>query len=384
MVLRPAVPLAAVLSAALPMVGSVAFARARQQQPEPIILSSVECGDCGIGLERAARLGEDSGPGRIERTDVLVQRGNGDYVLHVSFDPGFMHVFNSDGTFRERVGRQGQGPGEFLTIQEIIAFGRDELIAFDYQNQRGNIVDGSGMTVGTVPLRGVVPRQTGVVAFPRDSLLVINRHLRTPDKVGNPLHLVDFNGHVLRSFGSSRNVEVDLDEQTYRRRLAGSPDGAVWAGSLGHYVLDQWSHDGVHLKSYRRQADWFVTQDPHVPLSPEGGRFSEVMDIDVDAQAEQLWVLVQVPGTNDDWADGLISEEYGGRREYGPGDYSKIYDTMVEVIDVRTDRLIASERVGPALRRFVGRGLVSSFGIDTSTGVEYMDVWRVRLVQPDH
>lgn len=377
------VPRSLVLVVALPLVGTVVFGRAEHQEPKPIALSSIECSGCAVDLIQTIRLGDDSGPGMIERTDVLVQRGNGDFVLHLQFDPGFLSVFDSDGIFRERIGGQGQGPGEFRTIQELIAFGNDELIAFDYQNQRGSIISVGGETVRTIPLRGVLPTQTGVVASQGDSLLVINRHIRTPDRVGYPLHLVDFNGNVRTSFGARGDVEVNTDEKLYKRRLAESPDGSVWAASLRPYVLNQWSRDGLRVKSYTRQPEWFVIEDPFVPISPEGGRYSEVLDIDFDAQAGQLWVLIQVPSLDDDWASGLISEEYGGRREYGPGDYSKIYDTMVEVIDVRDDRLIASQRFDPAFRRFVGRGLISSFGVDTKRGVEFIDVWRVGLVQPN-
>ena len=40
--------------------------------------------------------------------------------------------------------------------------------------------------------------------------------------------------------------------------------------------------------------------------------------------------------------------------EYGPDDYSKIYDAMVEVIDVANNRLLVSERVGSGAKE-IGR-----------------------------
>ena len=75
-------------------------------------------------------------------------------MLHLQYDPGFMHVFDSDGGFLGRIGKQGTGPGEFLTVQ-IITWGPDMLIAFDYQNQRGSVLDDKGETLTTIPLRGM-------------------------------------------------------------------------------------------------------------------------------------------------------------------------------------------------------------------------------------
>lgn len=353
-----------------------------QERPTVFDLSEYSCPECSIRLEHALRIGDDSGPGRIERTDVVTQRGDGTFVVHLQFDPGFMQTFGPAGEYLGRFGKQGGGPGEFQTIQELIALETNSIVAFDYQNQRATILNGEGQARATIPLRGFLPSQTGVVAFPEDSLLFLCAHVRTADRVGYPLHLVDFGGRVRRSFGAPPNVVVDLDEKQFKRRLAGSPGGNVWAAHLRDYVLDEWSLAGVQLRSYRRHPEWYVVEDPYVPISPRGGRFSEVMDIELDRQSGHLWVLVQVPSSDADWADGLISEEYGGKVEYGPGDYDKLYDTMVEVIDVQNNRLLASQRVAPALRRFVAPNLASSFGSDPTTGVEFLNVWRVTLLGP--
>ena len=70
---------------------------------------------CGITLVVEKEFGEDSGPGMIEAAAVLgwVDASRRLYVAGVS-PVSHIRVFGPDGTFLRRIGRPGEGPGEFL------------------------------------------------------------------------------------------------------------------------------------------------------------------------------------------------------------------------------------------------------------------------------
>jgi hypothetical protein len=54
-------------------------------------------------------------------------------------------------------------------------------------------------------------------------------------------------------------------------------------------------------------------------------------------------------------------------------------DTMVEVIDLATGKLLVSQRFDPVLWRMIDDGLVYGDGEDGS-GSSYVDIWRIVLL----
>ncbi len=64
-----------------------------------------------------------------------------------------IRVFDPEGGFLQRVGRDGQGPGEFVSIYSIAWVGR-HLLVLDFGNGRVGVLDSAGTWVGQRPAPG--------------------------------------------------------------------------------------------------------------------------------------------------------------------------------------------------------------------------------------
>lgn len=166
------------MAAAACLASLLRTASAVAQQPERITLGSCR-GSCGLSLVLEAELGDDSGPGMIDLTGAVSACRDaskrtyiiGDQIEHVL-------VFDPAGRFLRRIGRTGQGPGEFTDAASLVMTGDGEFWVFD--RGRGVILnfDYKGRLRGEVRTVGEqFPR--GVETYPWEGpwpfLRVVNR-----------------------------------------------------------------------------------------------------------------------------------------------------------------------------------------------------------------
>ena len=369
---RPTWRLALLLAVALP------GPALSQATPTPIGPHPT-CDSCTVELEHLLRLGcsDPEHEGFLAATDVIAQVASGDFILSQQFDNGRLYVFGDDGRFKGTVGREGEGPGEFGMVMEITALDNGGFVAFDRPQVRASAFDEAGELVHTFRMSGIAPLPGGAEFLPGDSILVLSGHARTAARAGYPLHFMDLEGRIRSSFGAVADAAVGLGDRSMVRRLAVDPRGSIWSVSQHDYTIREWSLDGTLRRAFKPDLPGYVPFDPGVKLTPETGRYSEVMDVTFDASRRLLFVIVQMPSLDEDWTDGLVSEEYGGVREYGPRDLNRMYDTLIQVFAVDEGLLMMSARVNPALRRFVGVGYATSHVVSDPRGIEHVDVWRV-------
>jgi hypothetical protein len=62
-------------------------------------------------------------------------------------------VFGPDGSHLRTIGREGQGPGEFTSLQSLHVLGGDTILAYDYRQRRASVFDRDGVQVGTIEIR---------------------------------------------------------------------------------------------------------------------------------------------------------------------------------------------------------------------------------------
>lgn len=91
-----------------------------------------------------------------------------------------------------------------------------------------------------------------------DGDLILAAPVHTPERVGLPPHLLDREGHVIRSFGSDdplyRSDVPFIDQRT----IAPTEEGrAVWAAYRNQYVVERWGADGTKRGEIRRDVQWF-------------------------------------------------------------------------------------------------------------------------------
>lgn len=107
-------------------------------------------------------LGEPA-PDEFGRITAVSTDGSG--ALWVADDLGHdIRVFDTDGALVRRIGREGQGPGEFLSIYSLAWVG-DVLLVLDLGNGRVVELSGSGEWLGTRPAPGSVGGRPATLRF---------------------------------------------------------------------------------------------------------------------------------------------------------------------------------------------------------------------------
>ena len=344
--------------------GRAAVASAQEASPATIeIRPCVE--RCGLTSVVVSEYGDAAGPGMIESelSIGLLDHSGRKYVA------GRDHVlvFDQDGNFLRRVGRRGEGPGEMLELSSVTIADDGVFVVID--RRRGVIMkfDWTGTLLHEVRARGWTP--TGLALIPLGGdLAVYEANIRTADRIGYPLHLINLkNGEIEKSFGSL-NGEYDPDRE---RRLvvtaARGPEDSIWMARLYAYWIELWDPDNRLLFSMRRDVDWFadaLVDRTGTHGNPALAREPEPVLMGVLADDSLLWVMVH--RSDDRW-------EQASRYD----DQQRL-DTFIEVIDWKRGRVIGSQRFDEVYYPWLGPGLVGQ-AVITPEGSLQMRVSRLEL-----
>lgn len=345
-------------------------------QDTVVIGSEQKCARCTIMLDHVATLGDREGPGTVTLTSVIARDSRGRYYTSHSEIPGLVLVFDSTGSFLKSIGRKGKGPGEYGSVMAIEIGPADTLHFFDNDPPRWTVLD-SGYNVVRVTaleVHGIEPR--GALVYD-NSLSVINATIPSPDRVGFPLHLLEADGVLGRSFGAESPIFRPDVPYLLFRWLAKSDIRKVWATHYSQYVIELWDLNGAQLQRIVRRAQWFRPWLKAELFSPAKAPQPRMADIYERADG-RLWTLARVGAR--DWAQGLRIEtnDPPGTRFYVPDRWERVYDSVIELIDPNTGLLVVSERVPKYLITFVGDNLVVGYHEDDE-GFPFLDVWRVEV-----
>lgn len=182
----------------------LAWAPATPAAPqEPPIAEEVRIASCAgrcpytLSVEVVAEVGHDEGPGVVNGLSNAVMDSSGRVYVG---GQDRVQVFAPDGTLLSAFGRRGEGPGEMSGSGGAIAFvedgvfvltdiGRRVIMKFNWEGMLPDEVRMSEMGAG-----GLIPWG--------GTLAVHEANILTPERIGYPLHLVNFaTGEVEASFG---------------------------------------------------------------------------------------------------------------------------------------------------------------------------------------
>jgi hypothetical protein len=146
-----------------------------------------------------------------------------------------VRVYNSNGEFERRIGRRGDGPGEFQRLRVVARLPGDTLVAFDLREHRVSLIDPEGQLVDAyvVQLPAGAPELLGV--FSDGSVLMRGTTGLTADRSVPTTGVHEVRGDVYRigrgnrlvgSFGPFPGAEVYV-------RVGGTPEYAEGARALG-------------------------------------------------------------------------------------------------------------------------------------------------------
>jgi hypothetical protein len=328
-------------------------------------LPTVISGDLFPEFRFVTRLGAFDGPGILEETPldiVLDSAGRIIVTVATSTTPA---VFDTTGTYLVRLGRVGEGPGEFQWPTEIEVGQDGSVHVLDPGLARVNVFDSSLEFSESYAWR----TRSGYWLRLKDGRFVVNPPNPTRDPK-ETLSIVD-RGLTLQRFGQL--------EEAGARRLASSRDGGFWAAHHRRYQLDRWSENGSLLDSILPVDDWFARSEGINLGNPSRPPAPRIRDVREDSDG-RLWVLLWRPREDwqEAWRNSRISEGQTEARASQIPSYGELYVSQIDVYDPAEGELVSSLRWEETVYRFAGDGLLANLHQD-DLGAEYIDLWRVSL-----
>lgn len=325
--------------------------------------------DCQIELELITRVTDADDPGILPTPLVWLQETTAGTFVSASLDMTQIAEFGPDGRLVGVIGRAGQGPGEFLRLATLIPGPGDTLFAPDLGQGRITMFGPDRALAGILPMHFGLPD----LVMPDGSFLVAWPIGRS-ETIGYPMHVVDREGRVVRSFGTEEpQYRPDLNH-ILTRKVALGQDGTVWAMAPARYLLERWDPStGEQLLSTRIRSDWF--RESIEPYTDETVRPPpRVVGLWEDEDG-LVWTIVR--DADVDWEPPPRANE---ERPLDLQERNQLYDWVIEVVDPSSWRVLASRRFDETLwYRPPSRILVSP--VDTILTIVAYDVWKPTLQQ---
>lgn len=331
-----------------------------------VVPSTPACPACRIVLDPVATLGAAGDPPLSRLTWVTVD-SRGRFFAAPTYNRGEIAMYDAGGRFVRRFGRPGRGPGEFSGPIHMLRAGPGDSIHV-FEGPRHTVLAPALASFGSVRL---LPVQPDGLAFLGDGRMVAHRMVMGRGGVGQPLHVIDPAGRIARSFAGTEKWDPAKLYQGMRN-IAPAAGNRVWSAHVGSYRVELWGPDGSNPLTVVRNASWFR------PWGHEVGRFAEarerprVVGVAEDRQG-RLWVSILVRDPKRRPASGTrevpITEI----------DSNAEFDTILEVLDPRSGRLLAHRRFEQSIPEFIGDGTMVINRREDADGNIVVDVWRTRL-----
>ncbi len=338
------------------------------------------CDGCAIEVSPLAVLGV------TDQVAFAAPMDDGRIAVVQAYDRLRFSVLDAGGAVVRHVGRAGEGPGEYADVTWLEVQG-DLVHVVDGSRRQVTVLDAASdfevLSTIRLPVPGATGRDMVVLG---DSGYVANMMVFTRDRIGYVLHYLDANGKVLQSFDEPGGPVRGMGIVEMRWLRAGN-DGTVWSVPMTRYRVDQWAPaSGERLRSFERRAEWFPDHDGEgaSPRRPDRPPAPVVIGVDVDSSGH-VWVMTSV-AVAERWEESLI--EVGERAhaempEYElPADRSIVFDTVVEVIDPATGRVVAARTFDEPLYG-LGGGRVFTTSPGDAPFTHRHELWQLRLVVPE-
>lgn len=321
-------PLPVVVSTGL-ILGNISVGLAAQ---ETVLLreSPDICRDC-ISFETVAVLGGDYDGDNLLTGSVYVNRGASGRIYVHDFGSGGSEMFfyRADGQLEFTIRRPGEGPGEYQRPMPIVELPSGRVAVFDQDNVRVSILEPDGTFIES----NYFPHRISWAHPIADSVLLVSASIRTRELAGIPFHLVDLRGTILDSFGPEASLMPGA-EGVGRRHVIVLDDGRFLSTSASGrpYRIELWNGRSIE-RVWTREAEWF----PRRTTRRDDGKVSPHL-AGISGDGSRLWTIVSVP-------DPSWTPSPPGTRVPQSGDaLDNRFDTVVEVIDLNANEIVATQR----------------------------------------
>jgi hypothetical protein len=285
--------------------------------------------------------------------------------------PELAAVYDSTGRFIQEIGRKGKGPGEFIYPVTVNVDRRNQLLVWDFDGMRETVFDSSYRFV-----RQYIQRAATLVILP-DGRKVANFSALDARNNPAPVSVYDSLGAVVTAFGATDVAHPGVEPWRANRFVGLGSGNTVWAALPDMYRLERWTLTGHLTNIFTRATEWFapITKQANLNLGELPTPVTRAVRED---PAGRVWFVVSVAAEH--WRASLGKPRMvpGRATTYPERNRSASYDTMIDVIDVNTGKLLVSQRVPGMMQFFLADDLISSYRQDAD-GTPIIEIWRVRL-----
>ena len=261
---------------------------------------------------------------------VLNSRGE---FLTATVSPGEIALWRPDGEFSRLISRQGEGPGEIMGRPQFLMDRWDSLHVRHAGGFRWSVFDPDFAYARIVQGRIGISNHKQTVFCPDGSAITSTAYLGVPRSRYLFEVVSRSTGEVVGGFGNP-----GPEETLPRRLMALGSDTSFWAMPTHRYRAEEWACSGELLRIVECENDWFLREDDSIwDPTKEADLQAEVRDFYFDGTLGLLWVLVLLP---DPEAPPFEPSPLG----YSQSQFGNLFDLILEVIDVRNSRVLASQR----------------------------------------
>lgn len=345
------------------------FVQARQ--------ASSGCAPCKIRMERIATISETTAPGMLGSVHAVAVDDRDRILVTSRHATSQVDVFDFSGRFVQSVGRSGEGPGEFRDINLIVPV-RERIHVFDQGNVRWTTLDSELDIVG----QNALPHRPLAAAFWKDSL-ILNAAESSQERTGYTLHVLSREARMTRSFAyDSSATRHDIPYAGERELTVCPGSGALYVAEKRQYRITRYSVRDAPVR-ISRNVSWFRPHFRAPRFQPDDGAPPPVLlaiRCDVDGL---LWVIINVADEN--WRTSLRPAPPGphGPGRYTAADKDRYFDSVIEVLDPETGRIVAAGRTDYYIGYFPADDIVASYR-ESENGRPLLALWRVELQSPRH
>lgn len=323
-----------------------------------------------IVMDERLHLGDPSGPGAIGRPAVVAPANDGRVWFVSEETESTITVFDSSGAHCCNLGRTGDGPGEFRSIQDLVWI--DSLmLAFDARSSRATVLDAAGDAVSERRLGFAVSR---FKQGPPGLVLAAGRN--GSETTVMPISILDTRTlDVVSVTGAERPGLLD-EFYTVWRNADWSPSGEIVSVPAMEYRVETWTVDGELKDVWRRDPEWMPPQTTQIDMTQSRPQHPMVLDVHVDGHGN-VWTLIQV--NQPDWHEGLgaVRQTPTGEDVVEIHDINRVFGTRIEVLDLANRDVLGSIYTSELFVRFLPDGTAVSY-VEDLRGPKVI-VWHLEL-----
>jgi hypothetical protein len=343
-----------------------------------VVPAELSCPTCRITARALAELGTTDTEGELLGFPRMIARTrDGRYVVPANSEPPF--IYDSTGRYLGRLGRLGDGPGEFRAPRFVAIGPGDSLFVYESPSARVSVFDPNLKFVRT--FNGV--RGAQHLSVLSTGQLLATGSQNSPDRIGLLYHLINSEGDSPRTIGEPA-VQVDLRQpfEIFRKTAAGKGDRFWSAKEFYEYRIEEWSTDGRLHRVLTPRSPWFkpyqlAGREAPGRVSPTKPALPDIWALWTD-ESGRIWVAARI-------ADTSLSGGFGppvgveGGQQYPIVAPELVWNTVIEVIDPSRAVVVARATFPWVIQGWVSDNRV--FGIRQSEdGGPIVDVWQLNLL----